>query len=163
MGFFPGLTRDQLPDGEGWGIEQLQINTHNGTHMDAPYHHHFTMNGGERAITINEVPLDWCMNPGVRLDFRALPEGLVLSAAEVEAELTRIGHELQPLDIVVVNTAAGAAYGGAIISIAAAAWGATSRFTCWNAACGSPAPMPGPGMRRSRRPRVAGPKPAIRR
>ncbi len=33
------------------------------------------------------------------------------SAAEVEAELARIGHELRPRDIVLVNTAAGAAYG----------------------------------------------------
>ena len=32
-------------------------------------------------------------------------------AADVEAELERIGHELEPLDIVVVNTSAGAKYG----------------------------------------------------
>ncbi len=29
----------------------------------------------------------------------------------MEAELTRIGHDLQPLDIVVVNTSAGVSYG----------------------------------------------------
>ena len=33
------------------------------------------------------------------------------TAADVEAELKRIGHTLEALDIVVVNTAAGAAYG----------------------------------------------------
>ncbi|MBC7157706.1 MAG: cyclase family protein, partial [Rhodobacteraceae bacterium] len=48
-----------------------------------------------------------------KLDFRHLPDGHVVTAAEVEAELGRINHELQPLDIVVVNTAAGAAYGDA--------------------------------------------------
>ena len=32
-------------------------------------------------------------------------------AADVEAELKRIGHELKPLEIVVVNTSAGAKYG----------------------------------------------------
>jgi kynurenine formamidase len=47
----------------------------------------------------------------VKLDFRHLPDGHVVSAAEVEAELDRIGHALQPFDIVVVNTAAGARYG----------------------------------------------------
>jgi len=109
--FFPGLTTDQLPGGEGWAIEMLQIATHNGTHLDAPYHFHSTMNNGERAITIDEVPLEWCFNPAVKLDFRHLADGYVVSAAEVEAELRRIGHELQPLDIVVVNTSAGAAYG----------------------------------------------------
>ena len=65
----------------------------------------------EAAATIDEIPLDWCYRPGVKLDFRALPDGHVVSAAEIEAELTRIGHTLQPLDIVVVNTAAGKRYG----------------------------------------------------
>jgi kynurenine formamidase len=35
----------------------------------------------------------------------------VVSAAEIEAELARIGHDLRPLEIVLVNTAAGAHYG----------------------------------------------------
>ena len=109
--YFPGLSVDQLPGGEGWAVEMLRISTHNGTHLDAPWHFHSTMNNGERAITIDEVPLEWCFNPGVKLDFRDLPDGYVVSAAEVEAELARIGHALQPLDIVIVNTSAGAAYG----------------------------------------------------
>ncbi|MFO7857279.1 MAG: cyclase family protein [Paracoccaceae bacterium] len=114
--FFPGLEPGQLPDGEGWAVERLRIATHNGTHLDAPYHHHSTMNrritpGGERAWTIDEVPLDWCFRPGVKLDFRECPDGHVVGALELEAELARIGHALQPLDIVVVNTSAGEAYG----------------------------------------------------
>ena len=109
--FFPGLTKDDLPGGEGWAIEFLKVATHNGTHLDAPYHHHSTMNHGERAITIDEVPLEWCLNPGVKLDFRHFEDGYVVSAQEVEDELNRIGHELRPLDIVLVNTRAGARYG----------------------------------------------------
>ena len=92
--YFPGLTRDDLPGGDGWAVETVRLSTHNGTHLDAPYHHHSTMNGGERAITIDEMPLEWCFNPGVKLDFRHLPDGHVVSAAEVEAELARIGHDL---------------------------------------------------------------------
>jgi len=111
MMFFPGLTRDDLPGGEGWAVETLKISTHNGTHVDAPWHYHSTMNHGERAITIDEVPLEWCFGPGVKLDFREKPDGHVVSAAEIEEELDRIGHTLKPLDIVVVNTAAGARYG----------------------------------------------------
>ena len=111
MSFFPGLKREDLPGGEGWAVERLSLATHNGTHLDAPYHHHSTMNNGERAITIDEVPLEWCFNPGVKLDFRHFPDGYVVSAEDVEAELERIGHVLQPLDIVVVNTSAGARYG----------------------------------------------------
>ena len=109
--YFPGLTPDGLPGREGWAVERLTVSTHNGTHLDAPYHHHSTMNGGERAITIDEVPLEWCFNPGVKLDFRHLADGHVVSPAEVEAELDRIGHTLSPLDIVVVNTSAGSRYG----------------------------------------------------
>ncbi|MDB4973363.1 MAG: cyclase [Myxococcaceae bacterium] len=109
--FFPGLKRDDLPDGEGWAIELVQLITHNGTHLDAPYHFHSTMNRGERAITIDEVPLEWCFQPGVRLDFRHFPDGYVATAADVEHELARIGHTLRPLEIVVVNTRAGSRYG----------------------------------------------------
>jgi len=111
--FFPGLTSDDLPGGEGWAVETMTLSTHNGTHMDAPYHHHSTMDGGKPALKIDEVPLEWCMNPGVKLDFRNLGDGHVVNAKEVEAELSRIGHDLKPLDIVVVNTSAGAAYGDA--------------------------------------------------
>lgn len=114
--FFPGLEVNQLPDGEGWAIERLEIATHNGTHLDAPYHHHSTMNrrfteGGEPALKIDEVPLEWCMNPAVKLDFRHMEDGYVATPGDIEAELKRIGHELQPLDIVVVNTSAGERYG----------------------------------------------------
>ena len=109
--YFPGLATSDLPGGEGWAVETLHVSTHNGTHLDAPYHHHSTMDGGKPSATIDEVPLDWCFNPGVKLDFRHMAHGHVVSAAEVEAELARIGHDLRPLDIVVVNTSAGARYG----------------------------------------------------
>jgi kynurenine formamidase len=111
---FPGLTADDLPDGEGLAVEYVQLSTHNGTHMDAPWHFHSTTDQAtavRRAPTIDEGPLDYFLQPGVKLDFRHLPDGHVVSAAEVEAELDRIGHNLAPLDIVLVNTAAGAAYG----------------------------------------------------
>ena len=109
--FFPGLKTEDLPDGEAWAIERVELITHNGTHLDAPYHFASTMDGGQRAITIDEVSLDWCFQPGVKLDFRHFADGYVVTAADVEAELTRIGHTLSPLEIVVVNTAAGARYG----------------------------------------------------
>ena len=109
--FFPGLTRDDLPDGEGWAVEQVTLSTHNGTHLDAPYHFASTMDGGKRAVTIDEVPLEWCIGSGVKLDFRHFEDGYVVTAGDVERELERIGHDLQPLDIVVVNTRAGEVHG----------------------------------------------------
>ena len=110
-GFFPGLDAADLPDGEGWAIEKVELITHNGTHLDAPYHFASTMDNGERAITIDEVPLDWCYQPGVKLDFRHFPDGYVVTAADVEEELERINHDVQPLEIVLINTGAGQRYG----------------------------------------------------
>jgi len=109
--FFPGLTKEDLPDEEAWAVEELELNTHNGTHMDAPYHYHSTMDGGRRAWTIDEIPLDWCYKPGVKLDFRSFQDGYIVTPDDIEAELKRIEYVLQPLDIVLINTSAGAAYG----------------------------------------------------
>jgi kynurenine formamidase len=111
LALFPGLTKEELPDSKGWAVEQVNLSTHNGTHLDAPWHFHPTMNKGERSWTIDQVPLEWCFQPAVKLDFRHFPDGYVATAADVEAELKRIGHELKPLEIVVVNTSAGAKYG----------------------------------------------------
>lgn len=110
-GFVKGLEPEDLPDAEGWAIEEVALTTHNGTHLDAPYHYHSTMDKGKRAITIDEVPLDWCFRPGVKLDFRHFPDGYIVTAADVQAELRRIGHKLQPLDIVLINTSASQKYG----------------------------------------------------
>jgi kynurenine formamidase len=114
--FFPGLTPKDLPDGEGWAAEMVHLSTHNGTHMDAPWHFHSTQDaalpgGARRALTIDELPLDWCLRPGVKLDFRSMPDGYVMTVKDVEAELERIDYQLRPFDIVVVNTRAGALYG----------------------------------------------------
>jgi kynurenine formamidase len=111
----PGTSPEDYPEGEAAAAEWVSLSTHSGTHLDAPYHFHSTQdarNGGSRpSITIDEVPLEWCFQNGVKLDFRHFPDGYVVTAADVEAELERIGYDLQPLDIVVVNTRAGMAYG----------------------------------------------------
>ena len=115
MHLLPGTRAEDFPDEEAAAAEWVRLTTHSGTHLDAPWHFHSTMDAslGESkpSITIDEVPLDWCFRPGVKLDFRHFADGYVCTAADVEAELARIGHDLQPLDIVVVNTRAGSRYG----------------------------------------------------
>lgn len=110
-GFFPGLQPSDLPDGEAWAYERINLITHNGTHLDAPYHFSTMMDKDKRAITIDEVPLDWCFQPGVKLDFRHFQDGYVVTKNDVLAELDRIHHKLQPLEIVLINTRAGSRYG----------------------------------------------------
>ena len=38
--FYPGLTVGDLPGGLGWAVEFMEVSTHAGTHMDAPWHFH---------------------------------------------------------------------------------------------------------------------------
>lgn len=104
--FFPGTTKDDLLDGAGWAVEKVALGTHTGTHVDAPYHYHPTMNGGEKAWTIDEVPLDWFFGNGVMLDFSDRPDGYVCTAADVQEKLREIGYTLRPGDIVFMRTSA---------------------------------------------------------
>jgi hypothetical protein len=148
VALLPGVTPEDFPDGEAAAAEWVRLTTHSGTHLDAPWHFHSTMNKGERSITIDEVPLEWCFQPAVKLDFRDRPDGYVCTASDVERELARIGHRLAPLEIV-VNTRAGSRYGSATTSVPVVAWVTRRPCTCSNAASASPAPTPGAGTRRS--------------
>lgn len=109
--FFPGVTKDQLPAGLGWALEILTLTTHSGTHLDSPYHYHPTMDHGNPALTIDQIPLEWCFGNGVLLDFRHKADGERITARDLEAELQRIGHRIQPLDIVLIQTGADEAWG----------------------------------------------------
>jgi kynurenine formamidase len=111
VSFFPGLTTDQLPNSLGWAIEYVHLTTHSGTHLDAPYHYHPTMDKGAPALTIDQIPLEWCFSDGVLLDFRHKADGERITAADVEAELERINYQIKPLDIVLVQTGADAYWG----------------------------------------------------
>jgi kynurenine formamidase len=109
--FFPGLMRKDLPKGLGWALEKITLTTHSGTHLDAPYHYHPTMDRGKRALTIDQIPLEWCFSDGVRLDFRHKSDGDRITAEDVQKELDRIGYTLKPLDIVLIQTGADDAWG----------------------------------------------------
>ena len=109
--FFPGMNAVDLPDGEGWAWEIVTLTTHNGTHIDAPWHYHSHDKYGNRMKTIDELPLDWFYRPAVKFDFRDMPDGYIVQVSDIEAELKRIDYELQPLDIVLINTKASEYYG----------------------------------------------------
>lgn len=37
--FNGGISIEDLPEGNGWAIENVHLTTHSGTHLDAPYHY----------------------------------------------------------------------------------------------------------------------------
>ena len=75
---------------------------HVGTHCDA--RKHIVPDGGGPET----IPLEYCISDGVLLDFTWAEKGHVISAAEIEAELDRIGYEVKERDIVLIHTGAGA-------------------------------------------------------
>ena len=97
-----GCEVSDLPDGQGWASETVTLITHAGTHVDAPWHY-FPTSGGERARTIDELPLDWFVRPGVRLDVREVERGERIEVAHLEAAL---GGTSCALDIVLLWTGA---------------------------------------------------------
>jgi kynurenine formamidase len=109
--FFPGLKKEQLPDSLGWAVESVHLTTHSGTHLDAPFHYHPKMDRGEPALTIDQIPLDWCFQDGVLLDFSDKADGERIMTQDVEKKLAQIGYQIKPLDIVLVRTGADTAWG----------------------------------------------------
>ena len=99
-----GVPAELLRNGEGWATEEFtRFGTHNSTHVDAPWHYNSTIRG-ERAQTIDELPLEWFFAPGVVLDMSARADGETVGVADVKAALERIGHELAAREIVLVRT-----------------------------------------------------------
>lgn len=62
--FYPGATTEDLPDGLGWAFEGVMLGTHTGTHLDAPWHYHPTMSGGQRLSPLTRCRLTGAMGKG---------------------------------------------------------------------------------------------------
>ena len=104
IGALFGVGPELLRDGEGWATDTFtRLGTHNSTHVDAPWHYNSTI-GGEPAQTIDELPLDWFLRPGVVLDFDGRPDGEAIDTPDLEAALQAAGHDLAERDIVLVRT-----------------------------------------------------------
>jgi kynurenine formamidase len=96
-----GVGPELLRDGEGWATETFtRLGTHNSTHVDAPWHYNSTI-AGERAQTIDELPLDWFLAPGLVVDATDRADGESLSAEDVA---DRVPREPRERDIVLVHT-----------------------------------------------------------
>jgi kynurenine formamidase len=105
-----GLPPRLLRGGEGWTRETITLGTHNATHVDAPYHYNSIIQG-RPAATIDELPLEWFVGPGVVLDFSQRADGEAISAEDLGAALEVAGHELSAGDIVLIRTGRDTFYG----------------------------------------------------
>ncbi|MER5617292.1 MULTISPECIES: cyclase family protein [unclassified Streptomyces] len=105
-----GLSPEDFPEGESISNETVTLTTHTGTHMDAPLHYGPT-SGGRPAAAIDEIPLEWCHAPGVRLDLRHVPPGAAITAGDLEDAVAKLPRELRPGDIVLIWTGADRLWG----------------------------------------------------
>jgi kynurenine formamidase len=105
---FPKLKPEEhLPNGKGWATETLNLSTHSGTHMDSPWHFAPIQDkeiGEKRSITIDKIPLEWCVGSLIVLDCTNFEEGYVMTPEDIDQKLNVIGHKLQEGDIVCVHT-----------------------------------------------------------
>ena len=97
------LTPSFLKNRLGWANDVIKMSTHGTTHLDAPWHYG-PLSEGRRAKTIDEIPLSWCMAPGVVLDMSHKKHGESVDVGDVKQALCRINYSLKPMDIVLIRT-----------------------------------------------------------
>ncbi len=119
---------DDLPNGLGWANDNVTMNAHAGTHVDAPWHYYPTCDG-KPARTIDQLPLEWFFSDGVILDMRHKPRGGLISSEDVQAALEKITYTLKPYDIVMIQTGADKLWGEAAYFQAGA--GMSAEATRW--------------------------------
>ena len=103
-----------LPIGKGWATERITLSTHNGTHMDSPWHFAPIQDreiGQKKAMTIDEIPLEWCIGPLIVLDCTDYEDGYVLEPEDIKRKLADIDYKLKEGDILCIHTNAPNYYG----------------------------------------------------
>ena len=88
----------------GWADDTItKMGVHSTTHIDAPWHYGPT-SGGAPAATIDEMPLEKCIGPGVVLDMTHKADNDPITVADLEAALAKTGAKLDKRTIVLIRT-----------------------------------------------------------
>jgi len=98
-----GLEPSAFNDSMALTHEDFSGQFHCGTHVDAPFHFG-PICAGEPARTIDQLPLDWFFQNGVRLDLRFVPHNAMITVEDIKKALDEIHYTLQPMDIVLIWT-----------------------------------------------------------
>lgn len=98
-----GLEPSAFNDSMALTHEDFSGQYHCGTHVDAPLHFGPIVEG-KPAKGIDEVPLDWFYQDGVRLDMRHIGRNELITVKDVQEALNKIEYKLKPMDIVLIWT-----------------------------------------------------------
>lgn len=96
------LVPTDFPGSAFLSLDEITMPTHMGTHIDAPFH--FGPSSTHDCKTIDQLPLDWFYQPGVRLDMRHKKPGSYITVDDIKIALQKIEHKLSPLEIVLIWT-----------------------------------------------------------
>ncbi|MCM8823887.1 MAG: cyclase family protein [Candidatus Omnitrophica bacterium] len=99
-----------LPDGEFLSLEIVKACVHIGTHLDYTYHYGSTSQG-RASKTAEEIPLEWCYQDGVKLDFTHKKKEDLIKDKDIKEALEKINYKIKPLDIVLLWTGRDKLYG----------------------------------------------------
>ena len=94
---------DLIPGGLAAAADELTLNSHSGTHLDAPWHFGPTV-GGQPSKTVDEVPLEWCFSDGVVLDMTHKGPNELITVPDMEEAVRKIDYRIKPYDIVLIRT-----------------------------------------------------------
>lgn len=100
-----GLPFRLMPkDFVGWADDMItQMGVHSTTHIDAPWHYGPEA-AGKRAATVDEIPLEECIGPGVVFDLSHKPDGEAITVADMEACVAKSGAKLEKGTIALIRT-----------------------------------------------------------
>jgi len=103
--YFLGLKKKYFPKNwQGWADDKIiGMGVHATTHIDAPWHYHPTM-AGEKAKTIDQIPLEWLYGDGVVIDMSHKPDFEEITAEDIQKDLAKNKITLQAGNIVLIKT-----------------------------------------------------------
>lgn len=104
------IKKEDLPDEEFLSLEIVHSPVHVGTHLDYSYHYG-SKSEGRDSKSADQIPLEWCISDGVKLNFTAKKPPELITKSDIEMELRRIKYQLKPLDIVLLFTGADKLFG----------------------------------------------------
>lgn len=125
-----GLPFKLMPrDFAGWADDTItKMGVHSTTHIDAPWHYG-PVSAGEPAETIEKIPLERCIGPGLVLDMTHKADNDAITVADMEAALAASAGAIEAGTIVLIRTGRDALMGtkefwkrGTGMSAAATEW-----------------------------------------